>query len=58
MPSLQTICPACGKPLERLRVVQLDVEGATDVLRDGVLVAFSCPHCAVTISTQVLSALG
>ena len=58
MPSLQTICPACGKPLERLRVVQLEVEGATDVLRDGVLVAFSCPHCAVTISTQVLSALG
>lgn len=58
MPSLQSICPACGKPFERLRVVQLQVDGATDILRDGVLVAFSCPHCAVTISTQVLSALG
>jgi len=50
MPSLQTIYPACGKPLERLCVVQLQVDGATDILRDGVLVAFSCPHCAVTIS--------
>ena len=58
MPRLQTICPACGKPLERLRVVQLEAESVTGVLRDGVLVAFSCPHCAVTISTQVLTALG
>ena len=51
-------CPACKKVIGRVRVIEVLPESAPQSSREAIVTLLACPHCAVTISAQLLGAIG
>jgi hypothetical protein len=51
-------CPACKKVIDRVRVIEVLPDSATQSGHEAVVALLACPHCAVAISAQLLGAIG
>ena len=51
-------CPACKKAIDRIRVVELLADATAESGRESVVALLAGPHCAITISAQLLGAIG